>query len=549
MEHAVELERGRESYAAQAWADAYEQLSRVDRDTSLDAGDLELLANSAYMAGRDEEYLRGLERAHNAYTEAGDLPAAVRCAFWHGLALMLAGEGPRADGWFGRAERLLARCGSDCVERGYLLIPVLLEHKGRGDYEEARAAAAEAAAIGERFEDRDLSALTVQEEGHALVLLGKTKEGLRLIDEVMVSVIAGEISPPVTGLIYCNTIAFCQSVYQVRRARDWTAALSRWCEEQPDLVAVTGQCLVHRAEIMQLEGAWLNALSETQRARERFSRASVASGSSHREGNARYREAELHRLRGELAAAEQAYRKASLCGVDPQPGLALLRLAEGDHEAAMAGICRALAEVSEPLDRAGLLPARIEIALADGDLDAARDACGELERIAGGAEVALLDAIAQHARGAVELEAGAPEAAATSLRQAQRFWEELGAPYETARTRELVASACHALGDEESAALELEAARETFAALGATLDLTRVDSHGQPAPGRGAHGLTARELEVLRLVAAGNSNRKVAETLVVSEHTVARHLQNIYAKLGVSSRTAASAFAFSKKLV
>ena len=547
MDRAAELESGRASYAMRAWADAYERLSLADREEALDAEDLELLANSAYMVGLDGDYLRELERAHHGYTEAGELQRAVRCAFWLGIALMLAGEGPRAAGWFSRAQRLLARVEPDTVERGYLLTPVVLEHKLAGDHGEACAVAAEAAAIGERFGDRDLVALTVQEQGHALVRLGRTKEGLRLIDEVMVSVTAGELSPIVTGLIYCNTIAFCQSVYQVRRARDWTAALTRWCEEQPEMVAHSGQCLVHRAEIMQLEGAWPSALAEAQRARERFTRGALAA--SHREGMARYREAEVHRLRGEVAAADEAYRQASLCGAEPQPGLALLRLVKGERDAAAAGICRALAEVTEPLDRAGLLPARVEIALAAGELDAAREACDELERIAAATDVALLDAIAEQARGALELETGTAEAAATALRRAQRLWEELGAPYETARTRELVGIACQALGDEESAALELEAARDTFAALGAASDLARVDARTGAGPERDQHGLTAREVEVLRLVAGGSSNREVADALVVSEHTVARHLQNIYAKLGVSSRTAASAFAFSKNLV
>jgi ATP/maltotriose-dependent transcriptional regulator MalT len=299
---------------------------------------------------------------------------------------------------------------------------------------------------------------------------------------------------------------------------------------------------------MQLEGAWLSALAEAQRARECFSRGPEAVAPSRDEGMARYREAEVHRLRGEGVAAEEGYRRASLCGAEPQPGLALLRLGEGDLDAAAAGICRALAEVTEPLDRARLLPARVEIALAAGELDAARDACGELDRIAAGADVALLDAMASQARGAVEQDAGAHEAAATSLRRAQRLWEELEAPYETARTRELVGLACRALGDEESAALELEAATDTYAELGAAPDLARVNAI-TGGPEGDSHGLTAREIEVLRLVAGGSSNRDVADALVVSEHTVARHLQNIYAKLGVSSRTAASAFAFSKRLV
>ncbi|MGH2963236.1 MAG: helix-turn-helix transcriptional regulator, partial [Solirubrobacterales bacterium] len=249
MDPTDELERGRESYASRAWSDANERLSRADQATPLGAGDLELLANSAYMVGRDEDYLRALERAHHAHVEAGELPGAARCAFWIGLCLMVLGETARAAGWFGRADRVLASLGHECVERGYLLIPALLEHAHSGDHAAACAIAAEAAEIGERFGDRDLVALVVQEQGHALVRLGRTREGLRLVDEVMVSVTAGELSSIVTGLIYCNTIAFCQSVYQVRRARDWTAALTRWCDEQPEMVAHSGQCLVHRAEI------------------------------------------------------------------------------------------------------------------------------------------------------------------------------------------------------------------------------------------------------------------------------------------------------------
>jgi ATP/maltotriose-dependent transcriptional regulator MalT len=224
--------------------------------------------------------------------------------------------------------------------------------------------------------------------------------------------------------------------------------------------------------------------------------------------------------------------------------MAQLRLAQGKREAALAAIRRACAEVAEPLKRAALLPAQVEIALAAGEVEEARTACLQLGELAKQYESAMLDAIVAHADGAVALaEADAPSAL-SRLRDAQRIWLELDAPYEVARTRELIAHACSVLGDDEATALELEAARELYERLGAVPDLARVS-----APAGARHGLSERELEVLRLVASGKSNREIASTLVISEHTVARHVQNIYAKLRVSSRAAATAFAFEHELV
>jgi DNA-binding CsgD family transcriptional regulator len=543
----VELERGREAYVRRAWRSAYGSLSAADRASPLGAEDLELLATAAYMLGRDDDCLSVFERAHNAYLDRGDALRAVRCAFWTGINLALHGELARASGWFGRAERLLERQGDDCVERGYLLIPIVLRHKAVGDHDAAQATAAEAVEIGERFRDRDLVALTVQEQGHALVRLGRVEEGLRLVDEAMVAVIRGELSPIVTGLVYCNTIARCQEVYELRRAREWTGALTRWCEQQPDMVAHTGVCLVHRAEIMELGGAWPDALEEAQRAVERF-----AAGMSHQRdmGYALYRQGEIHRLQGAFEAAEAAYREASRCGREPQPGLALLRLAQGEPDTAAAAIRRVVEETRQPLARAGLLPAYVEIMLAVGELEAARTACRELEEIAERQGSEVLRALHAQARGAVALAEGDARAALLSLRDAQRLWQELETPYESARTRALVGMACRALGDAEAAALELGAARGIFEQLGAGRDVTRIDSLTAAGPGSiSAHGLTEREMEVLRLVAAGKSNRQIAAELVISDHTVRRHLQNIFAKLGVSSRAAATAFAFRHDLV
>ena len=546
MRHATdELERGRESYARRAWIDAYESLSGADEVRSLAAPDLELLATSAYMLGRDDEYVSALERAHHAYLDGGEPLRAVRCAFWMGINLILRGEMGRAGGWVGRARRLVEREDRECVEQGYLLLPLMFEHEAAGDHDAAIAAAADAAAIGERFGDADLFALAGHDRGILLIQQGRVVEGLGLLDEAMVAVTAGELSPIVNGFVYCGVITGCQAAYEPRRAQEWTAALTRWCEQQPDMVSFSGTCLVHRAEIMQLHGAWPDALQEARRAGERCALAMNQSGGA----LAHYREGELHRLQGEFAAAEKAYRSASRGGYEPQPGLALLRLAQGHGEAAAAAIRRVVGETTDPSTRVRLLPAQVEIMLAVGDAQAARSACGELEEIAERWEGAMVAAMVAHARGAVDLAECDARAALVALRSAGQAWRELEAPYEAARARVLVGLACAALGDDDAASLELEAAREVFARLGAAPDLVRVDSLTGRGGSRAAHGLTARELQVLRLVAAGETNKAIAAELVLSQRTVDRHVSNIYTKLGVSSRAAATAFAYEHRVV
>ncbi len=540
-----DVERGRESYARRAWTDAYESLARADGAAALEAGDLELLARSAYMLGRDDVFRQALERAYQAYLGAAELPSAARCTWWLGHNFLFRGETALARGWFARGQRLLERVEHDCVERGYLLLPLLLQHVVGGEYEAAHAIASEAAEIGDRFGDRDLIAIADSARGQALVRLGRTDEGLRLVDETMLAVTAAELSPVVAGIVYCDTIAFCRDVYELRRAREWTGALTRWCDEQRDMVAHKGLCLVHRAEIMTLEGAWTDALEEARRVAEQFTQGVLNERAL---AHAAYRQGEVHRLRGESEAAELAYREASGLGLEPQPGLALLRLAQGNANAAAAAIRRAVGETTMPLKRAALLPAYVEIMLAVGDLDAAQTACRELEEIADRHASEMLGAAAAHARGQLALEEEDSQAALAALRRAWDTWRQLGAPYEAARARALVGSACLLLGDEETAALELDAARSVFAQLGAVPDVARVESLTRRDHVGEAHGLTARQLEVLRLVAAGKSNREIASALVISEHTVARHLQDVFAKLGVSSRTAASKFAFEHDL-
>jgi len=540
-----DLEQGREAYDALAWGEAYECLARADEATPLRGGDLELLAVSAHMLGRVDEWLPLLERAHHRHAEAGEQQRAIRCAFWIGMNLALRGEMGPATGWLGRAQRLLEREETECVEHGYMLLPVAFQHEVSGDLEGASATAAAAAEIAERFGDSDLFALAVHVQGTVVAKSGRVAEGLGLLDEAMVAVTAGEVSPVVCGIVYCGVILACEEVYELRRAQEWTAALTRWCEQQPDLVSFRGRCLVHRAQLKRLHGDWPAALDEARIAGERFAQA-MNPGAIAR---AWYLQGDVQRLTGRFEEAEDAYREASRLGLEPQPGLALLRLAQGDPHASAAAIRRAVAEATDPAARAGLLPAFVEIVLAADDLDAAREACDELDEIASGYGTDLLRALAAQARGAVELAAGDANAALVKLREACRAWQELEAPYELAVARVLLGRARRLVGDEDGFDLELDAARAIFEQLGAAPSVAAVAGlAGQDDEGE-AHGLTSRELEVLRLVAKGRSNREIASALVISEHTVARHVQNIFTKLGVPSRTAAGAFAFEHGLV
>jgi DNA-binding NarL/FixJ family response regulator len=535
VEATKELRRGREAYAVRAWRDAVEALTAADDQQSLGPEDLELLATALFMLGREEEYYAMLERAHREYLDARAERRAAYCAFWIGMSLFMAGEHGRGGGWLGRAHRLLEH-EEDCSERGYLLMPESFQKEAAGDREGAVAAAAAAADAGRRFGDADLFALATHRLGELLIADGRVAEGLRLLDEAMLAAAKGELSPRPTGIVYCGAITGCRIAFDPRRAREWTEALHAWCELQPDLLAFTGDCHVHRAEVMQLHGAWDEALGELDRAEQRASRA----GNARVLGETAYRRGEILRLRGDLTAAEDAYREAARAGREPQPGLASLRLAQGDVPAAVAAIRRMLGEATDAAQRAGLLAACVEIMLGADDVGAAREACAELDQIASDRPSEMLAAMAAHARGAIELTDGDPHEALASLRRALAGWRDLDARYEAARVRLLIARGCRALGDEDSAALDLDAAREALEALGAAVDGDRP---------RDAHGLTARELEVLRMVAAGATNKAIAAELVLSERTVDRHVSNIFAKLRVSSRAAATAYAYEHKLL
>ena len=538
-----DCELGRDAYGRKAWEDAYTSLTRADETVPLAVADLERLAWSAGLTGRDKDFLRVLERIYHGHLEANASQRAARSAFWLGLRLLSLGEVSRATGWLGRAERLIA--DQDWVERGYLLIPVIHRHLAAGDYEIACGTAANAIEIGERFGEADLIAFARCLLGRVLLRQQRIAAGLASLDDAMLAATTGELSPLIAGLIYCSAIDSCHEVFALGRCREWTSALAAWCAAQPQLVTFTGSCLVHRAEIMQLNGAWTDAIEEARRASTRFSSAidpeAVAA--------AFYQQAEIHRLRGEFNAAENDYRSSTQFGGEPQPGLALLRMAQGRGDAALNTIRRSVGATTKQLTRVRLLPAYIEIALAADKVEEARVACMELEKIAESLDSDIVSAIADHARGALRLAEGDARGALEPLRRAFTVWHQTGAPYLAARLRVLVGLACGTLGDVDGASMEFGAARAVFRELGAVPDLNRVDALTKSERPDRPNGLTRRELQVLRLIAAGTINKTIAARLFISEKTVHRHVSNIFTKIDVSSRSAATAYAYEHKLV
>jgi DNA-binding CsgD family transcriptional regulator len=539
------LLQARESFDRHAWTDAYVPLAAADEQGVLASEDLERLAVAAHLSGRPDESTAAGARAHLEAVREGDIERGIRCAIALGMQALQRGEMAQAGGWLARARRLIEETGYDGVELGSLLVPQALQALMSGDAVMALATFERVGAIGDRFGDRDLQALGRLGRGQSLIAMSDTVHGVPLLDEAMASVMAGETSPIVTGIVYCAVIEACQSLFDVRRAQEWTAALDRWCRSQPDLVPFRGSCLVYRAELMRFHGAWQDAANEAQRARDWLSRPPPEPAV----GEALYQLAELDRLRGAFASAEATYREASGWGRRPEPGLALLRLAQGDRETAAASIRRALTEATDDLVRARLLEPQVEIALAAGDVAAAREAADRLSRLAEAFDAPLLRAIAARSDGAVRLAAGDVDGALPVLRRAWEAWRELDAPYEAARVRLLVGRACRAVGDMDGAALEFDAAREVFERLGAAPDLVRLEREsgvrGSEPPG----GLSPRENEILRLVAAGRTNRAIADELTISERTVDRHVSNIFTKLDVSTRAAATAYAYEHDLV
>lgn len=540
------LESGRAAYERQAWNEAFLRLSEAEARDPLAPADLELLARSAYLTGREAECERHLARAHSAFLERGDSERAANCSFWLGFELANRGEMARAGGWFARTRRVLDEAGLDGVVRGMLTLPEALQAMSQSELEQALSMFSHAAEIGRQTGDAILQTLTRLGCGQVLVKMGRVGEGLPLLDEVMVAVTSGEVDPIVAGIVYCAVIEVCHEIYDLRRAREWTTALTEWCASQPELVPYQGQCLIRRAEIMQIHGAWPDALDHARRAGEWLTRPPRRRAA----GGAYYRQGELHRLQGRFDEAEEAYRQASRWGRKPFPGLALLRLAQGDVDAAESMMRHTMDEDRDWKTRPDFVEACIQIHLAAGDVEAARRAADELSKMAERHEAPFLLARCAHAEGAVLHAEGRLREALGRLRTAWTLWRELEVPFESARSQVLIARVCEELGDEESARLELEAARSEFEHLNALPELEALESPDSlPDEAAATCGLTPREMEVLGLVATGKSNREIAEHLFISERTVERHVSSILGKLDVSSRAAATAYAYEHHIV
>ena len=536
------LRQGRTAFEQRAWAESHRLLQAADRDAPLAAEDLERLAIAAYLVGRDDECEAATARAHQAFLDGGDCEGAARAAFWLGFALMERGAIAPASGWFARAGRLLDEGQLDCVVRGYLLIPVGITAIVQGDFSAAHTTFSQAADIARRCADRDLDSVARPGRGRALIRLGRIAEGAALFDEAMASVVAGEVTSLVAGDIYCGVLEGCREIFDLRRAYEWTASLAQWCAAQPDLVRFRGECLLNRAEVLQLRGQWNEAARDAQGACELLISRPAA-------GAAFYRRGDLHRLRGEFTKADEAYTRAHERGRKPQPGLSLLRLAQGQIDAAAGSIRSVLRDTQTEISRARMLPAGVEILLAADDVAAARAASAELSEIAVAFGAPLLAAASAHATGAVLLAESDVDGAATSLRNAIEIWRELEMPYEEAQTCLLLAAVCERRGDREHRRLEIETARRIFTQLRADPCLARIAEQSERTSHRRIGSLSEREAQVLRLLAAGKTNRGIADELFISEKTVARHVSNIFDKLGVSSRAGATAWAFQHNLM
>jgi class 3 adenylate cyclase len=463
------LAAAREALRRHEWARGYELFMLADAAGELSPGDIEIMADAAWWAARPDDCIEALERAYAAHIAVGGRARAGYIAL--SLAREYGGKLARnvASGWLKRATQLL-EAEPEGSEHGYLYARRSLLALSSGDLDEAIDLARKAISLGEKFGDRNVEALGLVNQGMALVQKGQASEGLALIDEAAIAAVSGELDPKVTGVVYCNTIGTCSEIADYRRAEEWVDAAGRWCERHA-ISYFPGDCLVHQAEILVLRGAWPEAEELARRAADElqsFNRVSHIA-------EAHYQIGEIGLRRGDLGAARDEFRQASELGRDPQPGLSLLLLAEGKADAAAASIKRALDEETNRLARARLLPTRVETVLVAGDVDTARVAADELDSIAAVYQVPALHAAAHTARGAVFLALAESSDAARTLRRAVSHWQDIEAPYETARARVLLARAIKAQGDEEGGLLDLQAARSVFERLGAVPDTKRID--------------------------------------------------------------------------
>jgi DNA-binding CsgD family transcriptional regulator len=532
--------QARELHAQSRWAEACVQFAAADRAVQLDADDLERYAEAAQILGRGDEAIQLLRRAFTIRSAAGEVDRAITSAFWLFQALIINAEFARARGWAAQVRRSMPD-----VDNGWFLFTEAYFLIAAGDYDQAAQLLARAADMASRRRETDLIEFATTVWGRALIKAGRLEEGLSRLDEAMLPVVERDTSPRATSMIYCSAIATCHEAREFGRAREWTHALGAWLDSLPRLGgAYFGNCRIYRAYLMCLRGSWQEALEEVAFVCDDLS----GNYGQLVAGHAHYQLAEIHRLLGR-PEAEASYRQAAELGGQTQPGLSLLRLAQGEVDKAVLGIRRALAETPGQLERLDLLSAAVTIMLAAGDIDAAQQATAELAGIAAAYTGPGVQAELAAARGAVALSEGDATTALPLLRSAARSWREIDAPYAVATVSVLIGLACRAVGDEDAAEVELESARSTFTRLGARPDQQRVEELLHAPQTVGPSGLSAREIEVLRLVAAGRTNQAIAAELFVSERTVHRHVSNIFDKLGVHSRTAAASYAIQHRIL
>lgn len=523
----------RDAVARRDWLAAYEKLSAAG-DGSLRAADFVDLATAAYLLCRHEDCVTAMQRAHQAYLAGGDREAGVRTAFWLSLILRQSGEGAVANGWINRAERLAADLPESSVEHGYVEFARLMRDVFSGGIEQSTRRPAVVVEYGRRFGDPNLIAAGLMSSGRHAIYAGQVAEGLAFLDEAIVCLLSGGLSPIIAGMVLCSAIEGCQELWELGRVAEWTRALDAWCDSQHGLEMFTGTCCLHKGQVLAARGVFTAAVPEFANAIERFTRGGAPARTI---GRALAEMGDALRAHGDLDHAQDALRRAAEHGWDPVPEQALLDLAHGRRESAVATARRLLVEVRRPIYRAQRLTRVVDVLLATGDDGGAAGAVEELSQLAQQIGTPVFGAHAARARGVLALKSGSAAAAAAELESALAGFLAADSSYEAARTRLLLASALDGGGDADAAGRERDIAAAALAGMGIA------------AAGATAGPLTERQNEVLRLVAAGRSNREIARALHLSEKTVARHLSNIFVALGVNSRTAAAAYGFEHGIV
>ncbi len=532
------LHDARAAYARRDWASARALYDGCDE---LDVADLAALADACWWLGEVDEYVDHADRVHRQHLAAGRSPRAGLTALEIGFMEFLRGRDDAGQGWLARARRLLEKEPA-APEHGYLLAVEADWAIEAGDEERAEELIGAVLDLADRHDEATLHAQGLFAAGVLAIRRGRMEEAWQRLDEAMLPVQEGRVLPEWTGNLYCRMMQLCHELGDLRRAQRWTEITERWHPDYAPAVIFRGICRVHRVQLLQVHGEWERAEQEARQATTELAELDVAVVAE-----ADYRLGELHRLQGALDEAEDDYRRAHRNGRDPLPGLALVHLRRGRGQVAMSVLDAALASATTPQERAPLLAARVEVALARDDPGLAERLVAELAELARSHDSPCWRADAQRWEGAVLLARDRPAAAVPVLREARRLWQQVDAPYDVARVRLDLAAALEALGDRDSARREQDAAVETLEQLGARQDLARVRAR-RPAD-RDPDGLSPRELEIVAAIAAGETNRAAAERLHISERTVARHLANIYLKADVSSRTAAVAWARDRGLL